>query len=43
MEIVWKLYGNRYVIEICNNGKIYKSDIELFFLKCWYLLLVCYD
>ena len=30
MKIIWKLYENRYVIEICNNGKIYKSDIELF-------------
>ena len=38
MKIIWKLYENRYLIEICNNGKIYKSNIELFFDR----LVNCY-
>ena len=31
MKIIWELYENRYLMEICNNGKIYISNIELFF------------
>ena len=38
MKIIWKLYENRYLIKICNNGKIYKSNIELFFDR----LVNCY-
>ena len=30
MKMIWKLYENRYLIKISNNGKIYKNNIELF-------------
>ena len=38
MKMIWELYENRYLIEICNNGKIYISNIELFFE----MLVNCY-
>ena len=41
MKMIWELYENRYLIEICNNGKYIKVIIELFSIG-WYLLLVCY-
>ena len=28
--MIRKLYENRYLMEISNKGKIYKSNIELF-------------
>ena len=30
MEMIWKLYENRYLMDISNKGKIYKSNIEIF-------------
>ena len=40
--MIWKLYENRYVIEICNNEKKYKSDNRIVFFEMLDLLLVCY-